>query len=143
MPRMVKHNITCSTDSSPMSREQLENVLHQQGISLDTEEQQLLDLVASRQMVCEALCYTKDDPKGGPFLLVVRVSLQNKAKYRALLTKLTGDKTLAVLFDPPGPAYVRVLRCRPAVWKALKECCVKSLSSGKRSKSSSRPAQSG
>lgn len=126
-----------------MSKKQLEDVLHKQGITLDTTGQQLLDLVASGEMVCEALCYTKGDLKSGPFLLVVRVSLPNKAKYRALLTKLTGDKTLAVLFDPPGPAYVRVLRCQPAAWKVLKECCVKSLSSGKRSKSPSHPVQSG
>jgi len=110
-----------------MPRKQLEDVLYEQGITLNTTGQKLLNLFVDGEMVCEALCCSKSDSKGGPFLMVVKVSLPQKDRFEVLLTELTGDNKLGELFDPSGPAYVRVLRCRPAFWKVLKQSCVKLL----------------
>lgn len=124
---MVENNHTCSTDSSPMPRKQLEDSLYAHGITLNTAGQKLLRLFADGKMVCEALCCSKSDPVGGPFLMVAKVSLPEKGSFKELLAELTGDNNLAELFDPFGPAYVRVLRCRPAFWKVLKQACLKVL----------------
>ena len=127
---MDNDSTTCSPDSSRISKKELNDVLDERGIALNTTGQKLLDFVAGGEMVCEALCGAKGDPKGGPFLMIVKVSLPQKDKYGALLTELTGDNKLAELFDPtglPGPAYVRILRCPPAFWKVLKQSCPKLL----------------
>lgn len=122
MSPTTKDNVTCSADSSPTSDADLKDILDQQGITLDTKGKNLIDLVAKGKTVLEALCYCKDDRKDGPFLLVVKASLPTQDDYRTLLSNLTSDETLAALFDPLEPAYVSVLRCRPAFWKVLKEC---------------------
>jgi hypothetical protein len=124
---MVKNNITCSTDSPPMPGKQLNGVLKKHGITLNTRGLEFLDFFADGEMVCEMLCGTDSDPKGGPFLMVVKVSLPPKDRFDVLLTELTGDNKLAELFDPIGPAYIRVLRCRPSFWEVLKQTCVKFL----------------
>jgi len=123
-----KDNVTCIADFLPISDAELKDFLDQQGITLDTTGQKLLKLVAAGEMVRATLCFAEGDPKGGPFLMVVKVSLPQKDRYGALLTELTGDNKLAELFNPPGPAgpaYVRILRCRPAFWKVLKQSCLK------------------
>jgi hypothetical protein len=124
---MVKDNITCSADSPPMPAKQLNAVLKKHGIPLNTKGEEFLDLFADGEMVCEAQCGTDSDPEGGPFLLVVKVSLPQKEMFGVLLTELTGDNKLAELFSPIGPAYIRILRCRPSFWKVLKQACVKFL----------------
>jgi len=86
--------------------------------------EKLLGFVANGKMVCEVLCGTESNPKFGPFLMVVTASLPKKDRYGALLTELTGDNKLAELFDPPGPAHIRVLRCRPAFFNAFRKACV-------------------
>ncbi len=129
MDPTVKDNVGCEGDSSLItSKEKLQGVLDQQAIAPDAASQKLLDLVTSGQMVCELLCHREDDPKGGPFLMLVKVSLKDQQKYGALLTKISGDDALANLFEPQGPVYLRILRCRPALWKDLKECFTAELS---------------
>lgn len=124
---MVKSKITCGLDSSLTSWRQVEAVLDKQGITLNTKGQKVfLEFVEDEEIGVEAVCCSKGDPKDGPFLMVMKVSIKNRSKYAELLTKLTGDKTLASLFDPSGPVYVRVLRCRPAFWELLKQACIKS-----------------
>jgi hypothetical protein len=106
----------------------MEAILRDQGVALSTGIQKiLLDLVAGVEMICKAVCSIKDGPKDGPFLAVVKISLGDKNKYAALLTKLTGDNSLALLLEPSGPTYLRVLRCRPAFWTLLKQSCMQSL----------------
>jgi hypothetical protein len=128
---MVTNKITCNTGSSPTSWEQLQAILREQGVALKTGIQRvLLDLVAGGEMVCKSVCSIKDGPKDGPFLAVVKISLGDKDKYAALLTKLTGDNSLALLVEPSGPAYVQVLRCRPPFWTLLRQSCMQSLGWG-------------
>jgi len=124
---MDEENITCTTESLRMNREKLEDVLYEQGITLDAAGQKLLGLVADVEMVCQALCRSKNDFKEGPFLMVVKLSSAQKDSFKTLLNELTGDDKLTELFDLLGPASVRVLRCRPVFWKTLQEACVKSL----------------
>ena len=120
-----KNNVTCIADFLTISDAELKGFLDQQGITLNTTGQKLLELVAAGEMVREMLWFAEVDPTGGPFLMVVKVSLPQKDRYGALLTELTGDNKLADLFNPPGPAYVRILRCPPDFWKALKQSCLK------------------
>ena len=124
---MAKDDITCSADLPLMNEEQLNVVLKKHGIILSTKVRKFLDLFADGKMVCEAQCGSYNDPKRGPFLMVVRVSSPQKEMFGVLLTELTGDKKLADLFGPLGPAYIRILRCRPIFWKGLKQACVKFL----------------
>lgn len=124
---MVEDNITCSADLPRMTGNQLNIVLKKHGIALNTRAQEFLELVAGGETVCKALCSSDSDPEGGPFLMVVKVSLPQKERFGVLLTELTGDNKLAELFGPIGPAYIRILRCRPSFWTVLKQACIKFL----------------
>lgn len=125
---MPEREIICSTDSSPTSWDQLEAGLRKQGITLTASVQKIFrDLVTDGEMADTTTCYAKDTPEDGPFLMVVKVLFPDKGKYATLLNQLTGDDTLALLFEPSGPAYVRVLRCRPSFWERLKQSCMKLL----------------
>jgi hypothetical protein len=125
---MVTNKINCITDSSPTSWGQMEAILREQGAALNADIQRaLLDLVAGGEMVCKSVCSVKDGPKDAPFLAVVKLSFADRDKYAALLTKLTGDNSLALLLEPSGPAYIQVVRCRPSFWTQLKQSCMQSL----------------
>lgn len=125
---MPESEITCSADASLTSPEQVEEVLHKQGITLSTSVHKIFrELVAGGKMAGNTVCHAEDGAKDGPFLMVVKILLPNKEKYGALLAKLTGNETIALLFEPSGPAYVRVVRCRPSFWNRLKQSCIKCL----------------
>ena len=129
MGTTAKDSVTCSADASPTSGAELKDILDQQGITLDTKEKNLIDhLVAEGESVLEALCSCKEDRKNGPFLMGVKILLPQKDWYGALLTELTGDNTLSELFDSPESVHIRILRCRPALKKVLKQSLVKLLS---------------
>jgi hypothetical protein len=119
----VRANIGCQDDSSLITSTQKQrSVLDQQAIIPNSASRKLLDLVASGEMTCELLCHREDDPQGGPFLMLVRVTLQDQRQYASLLTTLSGDSSLAELFELQGPVYLRILRCRRDAWKDLKQC---------------------
>lgn len=120
-------NITCRNDLSRISGKQLGNILYEHGITPDAAGRNFLDRLSDGEMVCEALCGTEMGPQNGSLLMVVKVSLPQADWLERLLTELTGDNKLAELFDVSGPAYVRVLRCRPVFWQALKQSCLKLL----------------
>jgi hypothetical protein len=121
----LKDKLRCTAVPSATG-EQLKDVLVQQGITLDENGNDLLELVAKGKL--EKLWYCSTESRDGPFLLFVKASLASDVDSKRLLVKFTGDETLAALLDSPGPAYVSVLRCRPALWKALKECYAAELS---------------
>ena len=125
MSPALKDKLRCTAVPSATG-EQLKDVLVQQGITLDENGNDLLELVAKGKL--EKLWYCSTDSRDGPFLLLVKASLASDVDYKRLLVKFTGDETLAALFDSPGPAYVSVLRCRRALWQALKECYAAELS---------------
>jgi len=123
MSAAARGSVGCKGDHSLItSRGELQGVLDQEAITPNPASQKLLDLVASGEMQCELLCRQEGDPKGGPFLMLVKVSLKDQQKYGALLTKLTGDDALTNLFEPSGPVYLRIMRCRASSWKDLKKC---------------------
>jgi hypothetical protein len=120
--RMVRANIGCEGDPSVVtSRQTLQGLLDQQTIILDLTGNKFLNLIASGDMSCELLCKRDDDLKDGPFLLLQRVSWPDQQAYASLLTDITGDDTLTDLFEPQGPIYFRILRCRPDAWKNLRK----------------------
>jgi len=120
-------NITCRNDLSRISGKQLENILNAHGVAPDAAGRNFLNRLCDAQMVCQALCGTETDPQNGALLMVVKVSMPQAERLKRLLAELTGDHMLAELFDVAGPAYVRVLRCRPVFWQALKQSCLKLL----------------
>ena len=52
---MDNDSTTCSPDSSRISKKELNDVLDERGIALNTTGQKLLDFVAGGEMVCEGL----------------------------------------------------------------------------------------
>jgi hypothetical protein len=120
----LKDKLKCTAVPSATG-EQLKDVLVQQGITLDENGNDLLELVAKGKL--EKLWYCSTESRDGPFLLLVK-AVASDVDSKHLLVKFTGDETLAALLDSAGPAYVSVLRCRPALWKALKECYAAELS---------------
>jgi hypothetical protein len=112
----------CDCDFSPITSAQtLQDVLDQQAIILDPAGNKLLKLVAGGDVACELLCQRKDNPHGGPFLLMAKVSWKDRRDNAPLLKELSGDDTLTHLFEPPGPVYLQILRCRPDQWKDLRK----------------------
>jgi hypothetical protein len=113
-------NPGCDCDFSPVtSGLTLQDVLDQQAITLDPAGDRLLKLISSGDIACELLCQTKNNPKDGPFLLLAKVSWNDRQECAPLLNELSGDDTLTDLFEPPGPVYLQILRCRPGQWNDL------------------------
>lgn len=120
---MVRANPGCDCDCSlGASQQTLQDALDRQAITLDSASDKLLKLVASGDMACDLLCQSKNDPEGGPFLALARVSWKDRQKYAGLFNELTGDDALSDLFEPVGPVYLQIVRCRPGQWKDLSRC---------------------
>jgi hypothetical protein len=119
----VGADIGCDCDFPPaVSKGTLQDVLDQQAIVLDPAGDKLLKLISGGDVACELLCQKKNTPKDGPFLLLAKVSWKDPQKYAPLLNELSGDDTLTDLFEPPGPVYLQILRCRPGQWNDLSRC---------------------
>jgi hypothetical protein len=121
--------LDCDCDFSPVTSAQtLQDVLDQQAIVLDPAGDKLLKLISSGDVACELLCQSKNNPGGGPFLLLAKVSWKDRQKCAPVLNELSGDDALTDLFEPPGPVYLQILRCHPGQWKDLSRCFESALS---------------
>ena len=125
---MSEGEISSTSDSSPTSYQEVEAFLGEHGLTLSTHEQSIFrGLVGNGALTGEELCSFENNPQDGPFMMVVKVTWEDKSKYATLLTQVAGDDSIAMLFEPSGPAYVRVLRCRPLFWERLHRSCTKFL----------------
>src|SRR6202020_1333823 len=104
------------------SQQTLQDALDRQAITLDSAGDRLLQLIASGEMVGDLICQSKNDPEGGPFLLWAKFSRDDRQTYAALLKEFSGDDALSDLFEPQGPVYLQIVRCRPGQGKDLSRC---------------------
>jgi hypothetical protein len=116
-------NPGCDCDLSlGASQQTLQDVLDRQAITLNSASDKLFKLIASGDMAGDLICQSKNDPVGGPFLLLAKFSWDDRQKYAALLKEFSGDDALSDLFEPQGPVYLQIVRCRPGQWKDLSRC---------------------
>jgi hypothetical protein len=96
----VKANPGCDCELSlGASQQTLQGALDRQAITLDSASNKLLKLIASGDMAGDLICQSKNDPEGGPFLLLAKFSWNDRQKYAALLKEFSGDDALSDLLN--------------------------------------------